>query len=166
MGYFLYYFTVVASFFLILVISLSISSFLYLLSEVCEEYPFKVKYIIQNIFIVLLILHVLLLADDFSRIYSRIFLSLICLCLYYISFQKYPFIKIISLESMLSAIAFILSNITWFNYFSSNIYDFNFFQIVGFMLIIVWYYLIPSLIYSFTYLFFLQGSYRCYYLYH
>lgn len=137
--------------------SVCLATGLYCLSEIAEMYSMRTKNILRYITIGILIAHVFLLVDsDVSRMACLI--GIVSHLVYYQLIQNFPFIDIMSLQSIASIIMFILSHLSWYFLFFRNAWfidgysnPFNgqyhkgiptFSETVGFFFTMVW--LIPG----------------------
>jgi len=124
----------IAGYLALLVVAFSISSGLYFVAELAEEYPTRAGRVLKWSLGVVMFLHVLLWLDGLPLYES--FMGILCHCAYCSMLQAYPFVELVSVQSVLSALAFLVSHYVWFQYFLDNISDA--FHIVGFFLVFVW----------------------------
>lgn len=153
MGFIFNIFTKTSGFLAIIALALAISSGLYILAELCEEFPSIAGKCIRICLYVVIGIHILLLFDGVP--FYSILGGIACQACYALMMRKFPFIEFVSIPTFLSLIACVCSHVIWFRYFmdlqashdhyyygsSTGLPDLDMLQIVGFFLIMVW--LIP-----------------------
>ena len=137
------------------VLAVSISSFLYQLAELAEEYPTLAGIILRKYALpIVCALHVLLWMDGLP--FMAVLIGLLCHGSYYLMLKSYPLINVYSATSVVSAVSFFVCHWNWLNYFSDlgtqqrENYDgtaapgmgrISMLHLVGFFMVCVW--LIP-----------------------
>ena len=142
MGFIFYIFGYVASYIAVLFAALSISIGLYYCAELAEEYPSLAGKVIKYSTYGVLALHVILCLDGLPWYESIV--GLLAHTAYFQLLRSFPFVEVLSLEAILSAVAFIVSHYVWFHYFISYGYGkphYDFLTVLGFFFIMLW--LIP-----------------------
>lgn len=124
-----------ASGFLILILAaLSMSSGLFLLAELAEEFPSIAKKTIKYMLVVILLLHVVLYIDGLPLLEAT---TGVLVHTFYSTFlSSFPFIEIFSIKSVGSLVGFVICNAVWLNFFYGNFYDPL--QVIGFFVVCVW----------------------------
>lgn len=135
MGVVFWLFSYVSGYVAILLLALSISAGLYLLAELAEEYPSLTGRIIKYLTIVVLILQVVLWIDGLPWYQSVI--GIVSHMLYASSLQRFPFVQLYSIQTMLSVSAFFVNNIVWLQFFIET-GTYQMLQILGFFVVLVW----------------------------
>ncbi len=136
-----------AGFLTLLLLAVSISSALYLVAEACEEYPTLTGVILKRYALpIVLCLHVMLYIDGLP--FYSICVGIICHGVYYLTLRSFPFVKVMSFNSLLCVCAFVWSHWVWFSYFneigeSQKYGSYANFRIdalhmIGFFCILVW----------------------------
>lgn len=134
MGVAFWIFGYVAGFVTLLLLALSISSGLYLLAELAEEFPTMSGKITKYLLVVVLVLHVILLIDGLPLFETTV--SIVGHLIYASTLRNFPFIDLISLSSIGSALAFICCNGMWLLHFTREVTEP--FEVIGFFVICVW----------------------------
>lgn len=134
MGIAFWIFGYVAGFITLLLLALSISSGLYLLAELAEEFPTMSGKITKYLLVVVLVLHVVLLIDGLPVFESSA--SILGHLIYGSTLRNFPFIDLISISSIGSALAFICCNGMWLLHFTKQVNEP--FEVIGFFVICVW----------------------------
>lgn len=124
----------ISSLITIILAALSMSSGLFLLAELAEEYPTMAGKITKNLLIFVLILHFVLYLDGLPLFESLT--GMISHLIYSSMLNDFPFVEILSIQCMGSIICFVLCNVLWLKYFLGIFYDPL--QIIGFFVICVW----------------------------
>mmetsp|Transcript_17406 Transcript_17406/g.29401 ORF Transcript_17406/g.29401 Transcript_17406/m.29401 type:complete len:216 (-) Transcript_17406:84-731(-) len=133
MGVIWNFFGLLAGFSTLILLALCISSGLYLLSELAEEFhatSFKIsKYLVATI----LGLHVLLLLDGLPLLESTIgIVSHLC---YATMLRNFPYVELMDPSTIASTVLFLLSNGLWLFYFLRTREPL---QVIGFFVFCVW----------------------------
>jgi len=124
-----------ASGFLILVLAaLSMSSGLFLLAELAEEFPSMAKRVIQYLLVLIVVLHVVLYIDGIPLLEATT--GTLVHAIYSTLLSSFPFIEIFSIKSVGSILSFIICNVIWLRFFYGNIYEPL--QVIGFFVVCVW----------------------------
>ena len=134
MGAIFWFLGYISSLVTIILAALSMSSGLFLLAELAEEYPTMAGKITKNLLIFVLILHLVLYLDGLPLFESLT--GMISHLMYGSMLNDFPFVEILSVQCIGSIICFVLCNVLWFKYFLSIYYDPL--QIIGFFVISVW----------------------------
>ena len=124
----------ISGFLTLVLLALSISSGLYLLAELAEEFPTLSGKITKYLLVVILSLHVLLFIVGLP--FFQTFMGMLAHLIYASMLANFPFVDLISVSSIGSAIAFIASNLMWLLYFTKAISDPL--QVIGFFVLCVW----------------------------
>lgn len=122
----------------IVLCSLSLTAGLYMMAELAEEYPRITGKILNFLIIFVMIMYIILYMDGLPIKESII--GILCQIAYISMLKKFPFIRLVSIQSFASVIAIIASHYFWLNYFLNlgEYRDNHSFQIVGFFVIMVW----------------------------
>jgi hypothetical protein len=100
----------------LIVLAISISSLLYQLAELAEEYPTIAGIVIKKYILpIVFAIHILLWIDGLP--FFACLIGLICHACYYWMLKTYPLIKLTSPSTIASLIAFIVCHYTWLQYF-------------------------------------------------
>lgn len=134
MGVLFKIFSYVSGYIAILLAALAIASGLYLLSELTEEFPTMTGKVLRYLFGTISIVFLLLWMDGLPLYESSI--ELAALLCYFSMLIKFPFGEFMSIQTTLSVIAFLVTNICWVHYFIVN--DFDALSIIGFFVVVVW----------------------------
>jgi len=137
-----------SGFIALICLAVSISSALYLVAEMAEEYPTLAGVILKRYTMpVVLGLHVVLWLDGLPT-YS-VCVGLLSHGAYHLALKSFPFVKVMSINSLLCVLAFIWSHWTWFSYFNQLGQQqklgvtgaggrVDMLHMVGFFLVLVW----------------------------
>jgi len=160
-GYVLWGLTQAAALVALILLALALSSGLYMMSELCEEYPTFAGRIVKLSVYVVMALHLVVYLDGIPFYYC--FVGAMSHLGYLLALQRYPLIQLFSVQTVLVLIAFVASHMVWFDYFitrnnggyksrNGDYYDhdyennnhstsqnFEFSQILGFFLVMIWY---------------------------
>lgn len=128
-------FSYISGYIAILLLALSISSGLYLLAELAEEYPTLTGKCIKYLTGVALVLQVVLLIDGLPMYQSCI--GLVSHVIYASMLKQFPFVQLYSVQSLLAVLAFFACNIVWLQYFIEN-GTYEMLQVLGFFVLLVW----------------------------
>lgn len=125
----------------LVLLAVCISSALYLLAELAEEYPTQAGSILKNMLLPLVCgLHLLLWIDGLP--FLETFLGLASHGVYYLMLKHYPLLKLNSYEAPLALFMFCLSHYFWFIFFTDPMnYDLpgrDLLHLVGFFVVLVW----------------------------
>ena len=125
----------------LILLAVCISSALYLLAELAEEYPSQVGNILKNVlFPVVIGLHLVLWIDGLP--FLETFLGLASHGCYYLMLQHYPLLKLNSYEAPLSLFMFVISHYFWFVFFTDpmnyHLPGRDLLHLVGFFVVLVW----------------------------
>jgi hypothetical protein len=124
-----------ASGFLILVLAaLSMSSGLFLLAELAEEFPSMARKIIQYMLVLIVVLHVVLYIDGLPFLEATT--GVLVHTFYSTLLNSFPFIEIFSIKSVGSVVGFLICNAVWLHFFYDNFYEPL--QVIGFFVVCVW----------------------------
>lgn len=135
MGVVFWLFSYVSGYIAILLLALSISSGLYLLAEIAEEYPTLTGKCIKYLTGIALVLQVVLWLDGLPAYQSIV--GLLSHVVYASMLKQFPFVQLYSVQSLLSVIAFFACNIVWLQYFiETGAYEML--QVLGFFVLLVW----------------------------
>jgi hypothetical protein len=125
----------ISGFLTLVLLALSISSGLYLLAELAEEFPSLsgkiTKYMLGTVFI----LHVLLLIDGLPLFETA--MSIMAHCMYATMLRNFPFIDLLSITTAGSVLGFVGCNVMWLMFFTRDRLH-EPLQIVGFFVLCVW----------------------------
>ena len=119
--------------------ALSVAIGLYYVAELAEEYPSLAGKCIKFATCVVLILHVILMLDGLPWYNSLV--GLLCHCVYASLLRDFPFINTLSLEALLSVVAFLVSHVVWFQFFTDIEFGgirYDFLTILGFFFVMLW----------------------------
>ena len=118
--------------------AISITLALYYVAELAEEFPSIAKKIIRYTTISVVACHVLLLIDGLP--WYETIVGLLSHTAYAVLLKNFPFVNLLSLEALLSLVAFIVSHFAWFQYFTTypDVIHRQVLSIVGFFFIMVW----------------------------
>jgi len=148
MGWIFNILTKASGFLAIFALALAISSGLYILAELSEEFPTQAGRCLRICFYVVMGMHILLLLDGVP--FYSILGGVACQACYYLMILKFPFVELFSISTLLSLVACVCSHIIWFRYFMSlhsssrdyhdysSAHDLDMLEIVGFFLVMVW----------------------------
>lgn len=138
MGVLFLIFGYLSSYLAVLFGAVSITLALYYVAELAEEFPSIAKKVIRYATISVVACHVLLLIDGLPWYESIV--GLLSHTAYAVLLKNFPFINLLSLEALLSLVAFIVSHFAWFQYFATypDIIHRQVLSIVGFFFIMVW----------------------------
>ena len=121
----------------VLFVAVAIASSLYMLAEFAEEYPSLAGKVIQYTLAAVVCFHGILLLDELP--YYEVIVGLISHGTYFTTLRTFPFIKVVSVSSLLSLVSFFVSNITWLQYFVRiRSGGPEFVQVIGFFFVMVW----------------------------
>ena len=142
-GYLLWLFTAIASYFAVVSLALSVAIGLYYVAELAEEYTTLSGKIIKYATMMVMSLHVLMMLDGLPMYNTMV--GLVCHACYYSLLKSFPFINTLSLEALLSIVAFIVSHVVWFQYFTGTVYTYgssimrhDFVSVLGFFFVMLW----------------------------
>jgi hypothetical protein len=124
----------VSGFLTLVLIALSISSGLYLLAELAEEFPSMSGKVTKYLLISVLVLQVVLWIDGLPLRESVG--GLVAHLIYASMLRNFPFVDLVSLPTIGSVFAFVGSNVMWLFYFTRR--TSHFVQVVGFFVLCVW----------------------------
>ena len=159
-GYVLWGLTHTAALVALILLALALSSGLYMISELCEEYPTFAGKIVKLSVYVVMALHLVVYLDGIP--FYCCLVGAISHLFYLLALQRYPLIQLFSVQTALVLIAFVASHMVWFDYFitsnnggyksrNGDYYDhdydnnhttsqnFEFSQILGFFLVMIWF---------------------------
>lgn len=122
-----------------LFLALSVAIGLYYVAELAEEYPSLAGKCIKYATGVVLGLHLILMLDGLPWYNSLV--GLLCHCVYASLLREFPFINTLSLEALLSVVAFLVSHVVWFQYFTDGMYGgirYDFLTVLGFFFVMLW----------------------------
>ena len=125
-----------SGFLTLVILALSISSGLYLLAELAEEFPTMSGKITKYLLATTLVLHVILLIDGLPMFESG--LSILAHLVYGSMLRNFPFIDLVSISTIGSALGFIGCNIMWLLYFTRERTAHEPLQVIGFSVLCVW----------------------------
>ena len=108
MGVFFWLLGYISGFVTLVLLALSISSGLYLLAELAEEFPTMSGKITKYLLVSILVLHVILLIDGLPLYESSA--SIAAHLVYATMLRNFPFVDLISVSTIVSAVAFIGCN--------------------------------------------------------
>ena len=125
----------------LLLLAISISSGLYLLAELAEEYPTLAGVILKRYTLPVVVgVHIVLWVDGLPTF--ECFLGLLAHACYWKLLESYPMLSLKSYEAPLSLFMFLLSHYFWFVYFTEpNVYGMpgrDILHIIGFFVVLVW----------------------------
>jgi len=126
----------ISGFLTLVLLALSISSGLYLLSELAEEFPTPSGRITKYLLGTVLALHVVLFIDGLPLYESG--LSILAHLVYASMLRNFPFIDLVSVSTIGSALSFIGCNVLWLMYFTRGEDVHDPLQTVGFFVLCVW----------------------------
>jgi hypothetical protein len=106
------YFTTVL---VIVILALSIGSFLYILTELTEEFPTITGRILSYMLIGISILQAVLWLDGLGT--KETFLSFLSYGCYYLMLKDFPWLNLTSFATISSILCFLLTNVVWLRYF-------------------------------------------------
>lgn len=138
-GRLLWLFCFVSSYIAIVCLALSVAIGLYYVAELAEEYTTLSGKIIKYSALVVMGLHLVLMLDGLPLYNS--FVGLACHACYYSLLKNFPFVNTLSLEALLSIVAFIVSHFVWFQYFTDYSYGMmrhDFLTVLGFFFVMLW----------------------------
>ena len=116
--------------------ALSMSSGLFLLAELAEEFPSMAGKILKCMLATILVLHFILYVDGLPLFESVT--GVLVHATYSTLMNSFPFIKIISFRSVGSLLSFVLCNAVWLRFFYINSVDYEPLQVIGFFVVCVW----------------------------
>ena len=119
----------------LLVVALALSSALYLVAEYAEEFPSFAGKVIKYSLVLVLSLHLLLWFDGMPWFESVV--GIACNVCYASMLSTFPFVEILSVRSIASALAFLAAHYIWFSYFLNSGSDIL--HVVGFFVVMVWF---------------------------
>jgi hypothetical protein len=134
MGFLFKLFSYVSGYIAILLLALSIASGLYLLSELTEEFPSFTGKVLRYAYGVIMIVFVILWWDGLPMFECCI--EVVALICYLSMLMSFPFVQFMSFPTISSMIAFLVTNLTWVQYFLAH--DYDALSIIGFFVVIVW----------------------------
>jgi hypothetical protein len=140
-GSLLWFFCGVFGYVALLLLAISISSALYLLAELAEEYPTLAGTILKRWLLPgVVILHLILWIDGLPTL--EVMLGLFSHGCYYLMLQSYPLLKLNSHEAPLALFSFCISHYFWFIYFTDpmnyNLPGRDVLHLCGFFVMLVW----------------------------
>ena len=115
-GSFFWLFCGLAGYCSIVFLAIAVSSALYVMAELSEEYPSQTGVILKKILLpVVSALHVLLWFDGLPFTYC--FIGLLCHASYYHILKTFPLVELTSPSSIAGFVAFIVNHYVWFQHF-------------------------------------------------
>ncbi|KAJ1431969.1 transmembrane adaptor Erv26-domain-containing protein [Ochromonadaceae sp. CCMP2298] len=133
MGTIFWLFGFATSFLTLVLLALSISAGLYLLAELAEEFPTMAGKVSKYLTASVLLLHVILLIDGLPLWESLIGIAS---HLFYASMLlSFPFVRLLSVPAIGSAVGFVLSNVFWLLHFTRSRTPL---QVIGYFVVCVW----------------------------
>lgn len=125
----------------LLLLALSISSALYLLAELAEEYPTIAGIVLKKYLLPAVVaIHIVLWIDGLPTF--EVILGLFAHGSYHLLLQNFPLVNLRSFEAPLSALMFVISHYFWFIYFTDpimyNLPGRDVLHMVGFFSVLVW----------------------------
>eukprot|EP00520_Triparma_pacifica_P013657 CAMPEP_0118656984 /NCGR_PEP_ID=MMETSP0785-20121206/13771_1 /TAXON_ID=91992 /ORGANISM="Bolidomonas pacifica, Strain CCMP 1866" /LENGTH=178 /DNA_ID=CAMNT_0006549861 /DNA_START=60 /DNA_END=593 /DNA_ORIENTATION=+ len=114
---------------------------LYCAAELAEEYSSVARRVLNYSFAFVFLTHLLLLLSGLP--FLPLFQSSLCNLVYLTLLPSYPYVEPLSLPSISSLIAVVLSHYTWFTYFHT-VYT-PILQVTGFFTVMIW--MIPLMLF-------------------
>lgn len=124
----------ISGFLTLVLLALSISSGLYLLAELAEEFPTMSGKITKYLLASILIFHVILLIDGLP--WRESLCSIAAHVIYASMLRNFPFVDIVSVSTIASSLAFICCNVMWLLFFTRKYHEPL--QVIGFFVLCVW----------------------------
>jgi hypothetical protein len=124
----------ISGFLTLVLLSLAVSSGLYLLAELAEEFPTMSGTITKYLLVVVVSLHVLLFIDGLPVCETCV--GMMSHLMYASMLANFPFVNLVSVSTIGSAIGFVWCNLMWLSYFTKVENDPL--QIIGFFVVCVW----------------------------
>lgn len=124
----------VSGFVTLVLLALSISSGLYLLAELAEEFPTMSGKITKYLLISILILHVILWIDGIPLMETAC--SIAAHLIYGSMLRNFPFVDLVSFPALGSVFAFVGCNVMWLFFFTRQVS--HPIQVIGFFVVCVW----------------------------
>ena len=138
-GRLLWLFGFISSYIAVVCVALSVAVGLYYVAELAEEYTTISGKIIKYSTLVVMGLHLVLMLDGLP-IYNTL-VGLACHACYYSLLKGFPFVNTLSLEALLSVVAFVVSHFVWFQYYTDFTYGMvrhDFLTVLGFFFVMLW----------------------------
>jgi Transmembrane adaptor Erv26 len=136
MGVIFRVFTNIAGYGSFLLCAFALTACLYLLAEFAEEHPTWTGRLLKSFIIGVVSMYVILWMDGLP--WKETLVGISCHLTYYTMLNKFPFIEILSIRSMCSLVAVVVSHYWWFAYFMDVEHSFSIHQIIGFFIVMVW----------------------------
>lgn len=134
MGVVFWAFGNMAGFMSLVLLALAISSGLYMLAELAEEFPTLAGRIARYIIGFAVIMHIVLWMDGLPWVECCV--GLLAHLVYATMMRNFPYVELLSVSSVGSAVSFVISNLMWLRLFVNNPEDP--FRVIGFFIVIVW----------------------------
>ena len=138
-GSILWLFGFISSYIAVVCLSLSVAIGLYYVAELAEEYTTLAGKIIKYVTLFVMGLHLVLLLDGLP-LYNTL-VGLACHACYFSLLKGFPFVNTLSLEALLSIVAFIVSHVVWFQYYTDVPFGMmrpDFLTVLGFFFVMLW----------------------------
>lgn len=136
MGVIFRVFTSAAGYGSFLLCALALTAGLYILATFAEEHTALTGRLLKSLIIGVISMYVILFIDGLP--WKETLVGITCHLTYYTMLSKFPFVKIVSIRSICSLAAIIISHYWWFVYFMDVKHDFSIHQIIGFFIVMVW----------------------------
>jgi len=136
MGVLFFLFGYISGYLAVLFAAISIALSLYYTAELAEEYPSIAGRVIRYTTIAVVTCHVLLLIDGLPWYESLV--GILSHAAYAALLKNFPFVNLLSLEALLSLVAFIVSHFAWFQYFISHSINREIIPTIGFFFVMLW----------------------------
>ena len=121
-------------------VALSITSGLYMLAELAEEFPSTSGKAIRILIYVIIGVHVALFLDGVTVTPCGV--GILSHLVYLTMLSNFPFIEVWSLSSFASALVLLVDHYYWFKFFvtqsTDSMYHMDLFQVFGFFVFVVW----------------------------
>ena len=136
MGVIFRVFTSLAGYGSFLLCALALTAGLYLLAEFAEEHPTLTGRLLKSLIVGVISMYVVLCIDGLP--WKETLVGITCHLIYYTMLSKFPFIELVSISSICSLAAIVVSHYYWFAYFMDVEHNFSIHQIIGFFIVMVW----------------------------
>eukprot|EP01031_Cornospumella_fuschlensis_P036091 gene36091-43762_t len=134
MGTIFWVFSHISGYISVLVLALALSAGLYMLSMLAEEFPKITGQVLKYSLAAIAIVQILLWIDGLPAYESMV--ELCTLVAYGSMLRRFPYIDVVSIESVCAVIGFFATNIVWLRFFLKGSDDAL--SVLGFFVVIVW----------------------------